>query len=473
MSPSANKKNAILDRWTRVLETGGERVAICGTDGAALRTFAGIEKESAAFQAAFEAYPAGTAVGIQIGNDPAWPAVLLALFRCGHIPLPLGGHMEPADLDAALAATGVGVLLQMKEGTPFADVTGVQPPRFGGTAPEFLKLTSGTTSAPRAILFRSSQLVADCDNICATMGFGPDDLNFGVIPFSHSYGFSNLLTPLLCRGVPLVASSDPMPRAIVDGLRRTRSTVFPGMPVFFQALCGLDGVRFPDLRLCISAGAPLRAALGQKFSARFGLKIHTFYGSSECGGITYDRSENLDYEDSYVGEPMDGVRIELQDPCAAVSRIEIRSAAVGDGYFPEADAETLGAGRFVPGDLIRKRGSGFSMAGRVSDIINVAGRKLNPLEVEARMGRLPGVREVVVFGVSSSMRNEEAVACVVPEGRVSAAELLGRCREVLSAWQVPKDVWFVEEIPTSERGKVVRREIARRYLSRESGAHAG
>src|SRR5690606_39188723 len=87
--------------------------------------------------------------------------------------------------------------------------------RFGDEhpTPQFLKLTSGTTSAPRAIRFQAHQLVADCDHICETMGITDADVNFGVIPFSHSYGFSNLLTPLLCRGVALVASEDRLPRA--------------------------------------------------------------------------------------------------------------------------------------------------------------------------------------------------------------------------------------------------------------------
>ena len=65
-----------------------------------------------------------------------------------------------------------------------------------------LKLTSGTTAAPRAVRFRSGQLLADCHQICETMGIGEDDLNFGVIPVSHSYGFSNLLTPLIAARRP-------------------------------------------------------------------------------------------------------------------------------------------------------------------------------------------------------------------------------------------------------------------------------
>src|SRR5205814_7949883 len=90
-------------------------------------------------------------------------------------------------------------------------------PDWGQRRPVLLKLTSGTTATPRAIRFRSEQLLADCSQICETMGIGADDLNFGVIPLSHSYGFSNLVTPLLVGGVGMVLSRDRMPRRFLVG----------------------------------------------------------------------------------------------------------------------------------------------------------------------------------------------------------------------------------------------------------------
>ena len=93
------------------------------------------------------------------------------------------------------------------------------------------------------------------------MGISDIDLNFGVIPISHSYGFSNLLTPLIARAVPMVISRDRTPRAILGDLALSNATVFPGMPVFYQAFCEMEHVPvLTKLRLCISAGAPLPVA---------------------------------------------------------------------------------------------------------------------------------------------------------------------------------------------------------------------
>ena len=194
------------------------------------------------------------------------------------------------------------------------------PPNWVANQPSLLKLTSGTTALPRAIRFRSEQLLADCENICQTMGITDADLNFGVIPISHSYGFSNLLMPLLARGVSMVLSHDRLPRAVLNDLAQTKATVFPGMPVFYQAFCELDErPQLPNLRLCISAAAPLTAAAAKNFREEFNLPIHSFYGSSECGGICYDR-EGAAPEDGFVGAPMDNVNISLIDAPAEVLR---------------------------------------------------------------------------------------------------------------------------------------------------------
>jgi long-chain acyl-CoA synthetase len=340
-----------------------------------------------------------------------------------------------------------------------------EPIEWGANPPSLLKLTSGTTAAPRAIRFRSEQLLADCAQICETMGITGRDRNFAVIPLSHSYGFSNLVTPLLARGVPMVLSRDRMPRAVLDDLARTNATVFPGMPVFYQAFSEMTDVpALPQLRLCISAGAPLPLEVARKFRQKFNQSIHSFYGSSECGGICYDRDAPL-LEPGFVGQPMCGVDLDLLDPNAPASLVRVRSAAAGNGYFPEPDDEKLGQGLFFPDDLLSASGDGFRIVGRISDVINVAGKKVNPAEVEAELLRFAGVRAAVAFGRESTLRNVEVAACVVAEERVRESDLLEHCRVRLSGWQIPKRIFFVEEIPVNERGKVNRRELARRFAS--------
>src|SRR5436190_21258626 len=137
---------------------------------------------------------------------------------------------------------------------------------------------------------------------------------------------------------------------------------------------------------------------------------------------------------------MKGVGIEVLEPNASACQVQVRSAAVGDGYFPEPDEEKLGDGAFVPDDLLARDDSGFKIVGLISDVINIAGKKVNPAEVEAHLLRFTGVRQAVVFGRGSALRNEEVAACVVTAPGISETDLLHFCREGLSTWQVPKRI---------------------------------
>ncbi len=400
----------ILEAWEETREKHRQRAAILDAQGKTARTFSAIEERAEHFAAELKAIEPGKVVAIQIGNHPDWASLFLACLRRKLVVLPLEQTMseeqkqsafEICHVVAAAVSGGRDVQILPETAAATRDATASD---WDNDRPSLLKLTSGTTAAPRAIRFRSEQLLADCENICETMGISQRDLNFGVIPISHSYGFSNLLTPLIARGVSLALSNDRMPRAIIDGLAATRANVFPGMPVFYQSFCEMsEPPSLPDLRLCISAGAPLPPETAQGFSGKFGREIHSFYGASECGGICYVHKAQP--VPGFVGQVMSGVEIERVDRDNPVSLIRVRSRAVAAGYFPEPNEGKLGHGVFVPDDLLEKTQGGYRIVGRSSDLINVAGKKVH----------------------------------------------------------VPRRIYFVEAIPVNERGKTSRRELAKRY----------
>jgi long-chain acyl-CoA synthetase len=458
-------RDSLLAAWEETLARKRERPAIFNTGGEVVRRFQQIEEQAHVWERKIDMLPAGSVIAVQIGNHEDWPAIFVACLRRGTVVLPVDESIGGQQRDAAFKTCGVvaaavsgGRFIEVRSAVTRAATT-----QWRDHPPSLLKLTSGTTAAPRAIRFGSEQLLADCNQICETMGIADVDLNFGAIPVSHSYGFSNLLTPLIARGVPLVLSRDRTPRALIVDLARTGATVFPGTPVFYRALVEIDDVpTLAKLRLCISAGAPLPMAIARKFRQKFNLPIHSFYGASECGGICYDREAANEVE-GFVGPPMNNVAVDLIEPQARSTQVRIRSAAAGDGYFPEPENEKLGNGCFVPDDLLHKTTAGFRLVGRVSDLINVAGKKVNPVEVESELLHFDGVREAVVFGRESARRNQEVAACVVASADVREKELLEFCRKRLSTWQAPKRIFLVDAIPSNERGKVSRRELAQRF----------
>ncbi len=456
----------LLKKWAEILAQKRDSPAIFNTAGEVVLAYRQIEDGAGDFESKIAGLQAGSVLAVQIGNHQDWPSILIACLRRSIVVLPLEKSISQQQGEAAIKiCNAVGVVTANGHIRRTEIIPAPAPTNWGNNRPSLLKLTSGTTAAPRAIRFRSEQLLADCEQICDTKGISDSDLNFGVIPVSHSYGFSNLLMPLIARGVPLVMSQDRTPRAVLDDLARTKASVFPGTPVFYQAFCEMENApALPKLRLCISAGAPLPLVVAKKFRSRFGLPVHSFYGASECGGICYD-SENSTEIEGYVGRPMNGVELELIDPSADGSQARVRSAAAGDGYFPEVESEKLSNGVFIPDDLLAPQGDGFKIVGRVSDLINVAGKKVNPLEIEEVLLRSRGVRQAVAFGraAPAGLRNEEIAACVVGDEDLREATLVEACREKLSAWQVPKRIFVVELIPTNERGKISRRELAKRF----------
>ncbi len=160
-----------------------------------------------------------------------------------------------------------------------------QPPRLPAAAC-VMKLTSGSTGLPKAIVCSAANLIADSTNICSTMQIAPGDLNLGAIPFSHSYGFANLVLPLVLQGTAIVVTNDYMPLSTLALCNRYGCTVVPLIPMVFDLLSAQpkeDG-EFDSVRTFISAGAPLTATASRRFRERFGVDIQTFYGCSEVGG---------------------------------------------------------------------------------------------------------------------------------------------------------------------------------------------
>lgn len=447
--------------WANVLQRYGPQTAIYGNDREVLRTFVDIESERIAWRDKLSSFPKGSIILVQLAEDAGWPAIFLATLDLSLVMVPLETEVAGQQLDNVVKVTRPHAAIRSTELSRLHS----HPPDWTAPQPDLLKITSGTTGLPRAIRFRESQLFSDCRNICSSMGLLGEDVNFGAIPFAHSYGFSNLVTPLLYQGTRFVCSRDRLPRAIYRHIEESEATVLPATPAIFQALSSLnDCDRLGAIRICISAGAPLPAETVQQFYRRYNLRIHSFYGSSECGGIMFDREGRLDAPSGFVGTRLDGVQItRLQN-----DRIEIAGTNVGDGYFPDQDPETLQTGRFRPGDLVRWLGESAQLYGRASDFINIAGKKIHPSLVEEHIRKLGGVIEVIAFGVPSPNRNEDLVALVMSNPPISRQTLEAHCRAGLADWQVPRDFEIVNELPVNARGKIKRSDLAAEYVAKRA-----
>jgi acyl-CoA synthetase (AMP-forming)/AMP-acid ligase II len=350
------------------------------------------------------------------------------------------------------------------------------PLEFGHRAPQIkrplprgivhLKTTSATTGKARLVAFTAGQLIADVENIVQTMGLQQDWPNLGVISLAHSYGFSNLILPLLLHGVPLILVGSALPEALRLAASAQPSVTLAAVPALWQTWHHAGAIP-ANVRLAMSAGAPLPLGLEQSVFASLGLKIHNFYGSSECGGIAYDTSPVPRADPACAGSPLRNVDVTLaEDGC-----VEVRSDAVAATYWPEAEPD-LGCGVFHTRDVGRFAGGLLHLCGRASDQINVAGRKVLPETIEAVLVSHPQVRACLAFGVPSTntQRGETIVACVAANGGVPGEGLRQFAMANLPAWQVPREWWFVDSLEANGRGKLSRAEWRKRYLETARGS---
>ncbi|HEX3130288.1 MAG TPA: fatty acid--CoA ligase family protein [Thermoanaerobaculia bacterium] len=425
-----------------------------------------VESLARAAGRALEGLTPDSAVGLAAPNGPGLLASLLALRRAGLAAVLLDARTPEAEALRTVQSLGAAGILRCRTGWPRGPedwtLTPAPSPTLQVPGIAVIKLTSGSTGAPRGIATPAEALVADDAALALTMGLRDDDRLLATIPLSHSYGLSSLAMPALMRGTLLILPEEERIFDPFDAAARTGATVFPTVPAVLDALLRLNEP--PDwpasLRLVLTAGAPLSPATAARFRETFGLPVHVFYGASECGGICYDR-EGTAGERGTVGTPVEGVRIDLEpveDEEGGV--VTVRSPAVAAGYLPP-DETRLGGGRFVNGDLAVWRNGELVLRGRADDQINIKGKKVDPKEVEAVVGQLPGVLEVAVLGLPLPERADQILRAVIAclPGSLTVEDVVAWCRPRLSPHKVPRSVVLVPELPRNTRGKLDRREL--------------
>lgn len=436
---------ALLQAWQKTVRRRGDTRAVAEASGGRCATFRELDTGAEAWVATHvpdRKQLAGRPVVFTAPNGMAWLEMFLGLLKAGAVAVPL----DPGEPPAAQQRLGGSLrAAAWWDGRALVPFSGAR--RYRDASVCLVKLTSGSTGQPRALVFTDRQMLADGAQVAATMGITPRDLNYALIPFGHSYGLGNLVIPLLAQGVSLVCGSAALPQAMADDFARWSPTVFPGVPAMWRALAASD-VKLASLRLGISAGAPLAPEVARDFAARFGQPLHSFYGSSETGGISYDRTGRAALE-GHVGRALRGVKLMT----FAGQRLRVSSAAVTThGHVKRVGKN---GAWIMPDRAVLSVRSEVTLLGRRGMIVKIAGRRVNLAEVVERLRRLPGVREAWV-GLGGGA--EPVLAAVVATER-TPAELRAALLPLAGAWTIPKKLLTVAALPVTARGKVDARAV--------------
>jgi long-chain acyl-CoA synthetase len=407
----------------------------------------------------------GSVLALVAPAGPGFLAAWLGLRWAGACVLLVDAGTPAEERTRIARELGAAATLSVGEGWQESEARGqIEPhaPDVVRVLPEIasLKLTSGSTGRPAGIAVTAQQLLTDHLQLEASIELTNDERLLVVIPLSHSYGFSVLACPAWMRGASLVfpGTGDPVEVATL-----LEASVVPSVPSWYRAHLALDSrATWPACtRLFVSAGAPLAPEVARSWRQLTGRGIHVLYGSSECGGITYDRRGNA-AERGTVGTPVDGVEIELLDPDRGAGRVVVRPPAVASGYVPHGDSNgRLAGGRFVTGDVATMRDGELVLLGRTDDWINVKGRKVNPREVERVLAEMPGVLDAAVLAQPLPDGRGDLVRAVIAssEEALRYQDVVVWCRARLAAHKIPRSILFVRALPRTERGKLDRQAL--------------
>jgi long-chain acyl-CoA synthetase len=361
---------------------------------------------------------------------------------------------------------------------------GQRPPSVsfspGDTA--FLTYTSGTTGPPKGAMNTHGNVVFNSQAYRQWCGLGQDDVVLGVAPLFHITGLIAHVTLSLLLGAPLVLFCRFEPSLAIETIRDERPTFTVGSITVFIALMNApnaDRDALASLTKIWSGGAPIPPSTVTAFSATFGQYIHNIYGLTETTspshGVPAGVEAPVDKASGAlsVGVPLYNtvVRIVGDDgedlPPGEIGEIVTTGPQVVAGYWgkPEETAGALPGGALHTGDVGYMDDRGwFYIVDRKKDQINAGGYKVWPREVEDVLYEHEAVREAAVVGVPDEYRGETVKAFVSlrPGRSVTAEELIAFAKERMAAYKYPRQVEFLDEIPKTVTGKLLRRELRTR-----------
>ncbi len=328
--------------------------------------------------------------------------------------------------------------------------------------------TSGTTGEPKGVMVRHRNVVAATENIVQLIGIKENDIDVNALPYTHSFGLGHIHCYFRQGGTVVIQRNFINLNELLEKVISEKATSFSAPPAILKLLVENYPGRLPEcaksLRYIVTntnfmpkeTSLPLMGLLGET-------RVYMYYGLTEASRSSFNLlNENREKVES-VGKAAPNVEIRIADdgmkevPGNQMGEILIRGRHVVDGYWKrlEETEKSIVNGWLRTGDVGYLDGKGYLwLAGRKDHMINVAGQKVSPLEIEKVAAEFPGIRECAAVGCRDDVLNEVVKLFVVGEG--SGEDIIRFCRERLENFKVPRYVEFVESLPKTEAGKVRR-----------------
>lgn len=425
-------------------------------------------------------------IGLQCPNGVSYIILSMGVLLAGGCLVPLAeeltvsercGIAETTALDLILATDNLPwngpeeiLLSSESDGTAWklhrCEPRSPQFPEDGFQAlnPAFIRFSSGTTGTSKGVVLSHETLLARITAANEGLGIGPEDRVLWMLPMAHHFAVSIVL--YLYFGATTVLEHSPLREDILATAEREQATVIYGSPFHFAMLSGdSSAFMWPSLRLAVATAAALPETTAHAFLKRFEKPLHQGLGIIEVG-LSVLNLDAAASKPASLGKPMPAYEIALlDDEGLAVAEgqpgeFHVRGPGLLDAYLVPWNPAPLSDGWFSSGDLVRRDADGhLFLMGRKKSVINVAGMKVFPEEVERVLNEHPAVARCRVIGRDHPQMGQVPIAEIIPTDPAlppKAIELQRHCRALLSAYKVPMQFKFVETLPLTASGKLSR-----------------
>lgn len=438
----------------------------------------------------------GEVLGIALRDSVEHLVALYAAARMGAISLPMDWRWTEAEKAAVATHFGARLVLIEPDAPPlpglpcvavdagFLAAVAAAPDRLDfaegpdcGEMNLLLSLSSGTTGRPKGPVVTHQQFLRRFWTHWIDLGLNARETYVSATPMYFGGGRTFCMSLLFSGGTVVLFPPPYRPEELAAEIARREATSAFLVPTLLRRLLDLPAEQAASLRrlrLLLSSGAPLHPWERQAIREKLCPEFHEYYASTEGGGVSLLRPEDMAVHPDSVGRPVFGVEVAILGdddrplPHGEVGRLAYCGPGVARGFHNDvaASAEAFLDGWFLPGDLAAVNDAGYVfLKGRRKDLIIRGGVNIHPTEIESVLLGDPGIAEAAVVAWPSADLGEEVAAFIVPRaGKAppTEADLIALCAERLAPYKVPRGVFAIADLPRNSAGKVVKADLAAR-----------
>ncbi|MBA3471506.1 MAG: long-chain fatty acid--CoA ligase [Herpetosiphonaceae bacterium] len=397
-------------------------------------------------------------------NDSQAVAIVVTPELIKHIQrveLPALQHVLVTD-DPSAATASLAALMRNA-------ATAYQALDLDRNAPAAIVYSSGTTGFPKGVTLSHSNVVSNMYSKNHYCGMGLDDRLLLCVPLFHCFGQNAVLNSAINACATIVLHRSFNLDSIIKSIHDDRISMFFGVPTIYVLLLNkVAPEQLRSVRYFFSGAAIMPIEIARRWHEKYDAYIYEGYGLTETSPFA-SYNHPFRYKFGSIGIPIENVEMKIVDVETgdelgpdAIGEIVIRGPNVMLGYWNNQPAtdQAIRNGWFHTGDIGKVDQDGdFFIVDRLKDMINVAGIKVYPAEVENVIYQLPAIAEVAVYGVPDAMTGERVEAKVVLKAgqTLTAKEIFALCRKQIASFKIPTSIEFVDAIPKNATGKVLKR----------------